>query len=648
MGELIRLLLVEDDEQDAELIRLELERGGFDLMWRRVASEIDLRKTLAQGPWDIIISDFAMPGFDGLRAFQVVQQLRIEAPFIFVSGALGEERAVEAMRAGARDYLLKDNLARLCVAVRRELSTAQIRNSERQLEAISQKEQRRLGMAVEASGVGIFEYGDASGASHYLSPRLLEILGYEEEPALSHLSQSDWLKQLIHSEDLDRCEQAYGRFFSGDSERFSAELRVRHSSGRWVDVAVFAKAVSRDQQNCAHQIIGVVLDLTERRKLESQLRQAQKMEAIGRLAGGVAHDFNNLLTAIYSFTQFAMDSLDPQSEPHEDLQEVTKAARRAQALTSQLLAFSRRQVVAPRVISANDLIQDLQRMLSRVLGEDVAVITEFEKNLGLTRIDPGSLEQVIMNLTVNARDALPDGGKLAITTSNVLVDESWTKTTDVQPEPGYYTEICVADNGVGMDETTLARMFEPFFTTKGVGKGTGLGLSTCYGIIQQARGHIWAESAVSRGTTFHILLPQTADAPEQEDPSPEATGIHGTETVLVVEDEEQLRRLVTRTLSGYGYRILEARNGREALALFEQHPGPIELLLTDVIMPDMGGKELAEILTSQDQRTKVLFMSGYAPDIIEDRWVSGPNTYLLDKPFTPERLGTFVRRSLDA
>src|SRR5690606_26389005 len=236
---------------------------------------------------------------------------------------------------------------------------------------------------------------------------------------------------------------------------------------------------------------------------------AQKMEAIGRLAGGVAHDFNNLLTAIYSFTQFAMDSLPPDSEPHEDLEEVIKAARRAQALTSQLLAFSRRQAVAPRVINANALIQDLERLLTRVVGEDVAVITRLEKNLGRIRIDPGSLEQVIMNLTVNARDALPDGGNLTIETSNVIVGENWKAPDGLQPEPGPYVKLCVTDNGIGMDDATLAQLFEPFFTTKAVGKGTGLGLSTCYGIIQQACGLIWVESALSRGTTFHLLLPRT-------------------------------------------------------------------------------------------------------------------------------------------
>lgn len=648
MREMIRLLLVEDDEHDAALIFRELERGGFDVVWRRVASEVDLRNSLARGPWDIIISDFKMPGFDGLRAFQVVQQLRVETPFIFVSGALGEERAVEAMRAGARDYLLKDNLARLSVAVRREIATAHTRESERQLEADAQKEQRRLGMAVEASGAGIFEHSSIPGAGHYMSPRLLAMLGHDEQTLPVDANSENWVRQLIHPEDRATYEQAYMRLLDGRAERLATEVRVKHQGGHWVDIAIFAKAVDRDDAGLARQVIGVVMDLSERRSLEDQLRQAQKMEAIGQLAGGVAHDFNNILTAIFSFAQFAIETMETESQPYRDLKEVLHAAERAKSLTSQLLAFSRRRPVAPRVVNVNELLQNLQLMLTRVVGEDVTVTTDLQEELENVRIDPGSFEQVIVNLAVNARDAMPDGGTFLLATSNLSLHEESQVSHGERIPPGAYVEIRASDTGFGMNEATTRRAFEPFFTTKGVGSGTGLGLSTCYGIVKQADGFITVESQPGSGTTFRILIPQTRNEVEREAPK-QSTKLHsGSETVLVAEDEDQLRRLTVRVLSDLGYQVLHAANGKEALALFRDHAGPIDLLVTDVIMPEVSGKSLAEQLVSERPAIKVLFISGYAPSVIASRGVLEPGTHLLNKPFTPDQLGRTVRKVLDS
>lgn len=647
MNDFIRVLLIEDDEQDAELVRLALERGGFELDWRRVDNETDLRLALARESWDVIISDFAMPGFDGLRAFQIVQQLRLDIPFIFVSGALGEERAVAAMRAGARDYILKGNLTRLSVAVRRELAASRIKQSERRLEANARQEQRRLGIAVEVSGAGIFEFrrGDTDP---YVSPRLLEILGLEASDVPSAADAARWVRQLIHPEDRAATDAAFHSFMTGELDRLSIEARIRRAPHVWTDIAAFAKAVSRDEKSRATHVIGVIMDVTERHLLEAQLRQAQKMEAIGRLAGGVAHDFNNLLTAILSFSRFAMKAIDENSKAYKDLEEVVKAAKRAETLTGQLLAFSRRKPIAPQIVNVNELITDVQRMLARVVGEDVQIETRLGQDVKNIRMDPGSLEQVIMNLSVNARDAMPHGGQLTLATEDVVTRQVSAFGDGFQVPPGRYLRLRVSDNGTGMDEATLRRIFEPFFTTKGVGAGTGLGLATCYGIVQQAGGFIAAESTIGVGTTFSILLPTTTEVPQKLESSPPSQRVGGRETILVVEDEEPLRRLAVRALSEFGYRVMEAKNGVEALTSFEQACDEIDLLLTDVVMPEMGGIALAQRLTNINPRMRVLFMSGYAPTMVANERLLEPGVSLLQKPFTPDQLGISVKNSLMA
>ncbi len=646
MNEQIRVLFIEDDDEDAELERIELERAGFELEWQRVDNEKDLRRQLASGPWDVILSDFRMPDFDGLRAFSVVQQLTADAPFIFVSGALGEERAVEAMRVGARDYLLKGNLARLGVAVRRELVASRTKKSERRLEADARREERRRGMAVEATGAGIFEF-DMEHDVEYVGPRLLELLGQREEDVPTGWGLLKWFEPLIHPEDCSRTMGEIRAFLVGNEARLSVECRVRHPERNWIDIAVFVKAVSRNEDGRARHLVGVVVDLTETRTLEEQLRQAQKMEAVGRLAGGVAHDFNNILTAIFSFSRFAMEHIEPGTGPYRDLEEVQRAAKRAQTLTAQLLTFSRRKAMVPRVVDVNEIIGDLQRMLGRVVGEDVVLEARLSQNLPRTRIDPGSLEQVIMNLSVNARDAMPHGGRLVIETSLVaLARDSRERPPDAAS--GNYVVIRVADSGIGMDERTMRQIFEPFFTTKDVGSGTGLGLSTCHGIIKHAGGFISVDSQLDVGTSFRVFLPVTSDESDVQERDALPKSVQGNETILVVEDEEQLRRLTVRALSELGYQVVEAKNGAQALSIFEHVSGGLDLLLTDVVMPEVGGRLLAERLKNANPNLKILFMSGYAPDMVSSLDDPESGVLLLEKPFTPETLGVAVRRVLDA
>jgi len=392
-----------------------------------------------------------------------------------------------------------------------------------------------------------------------------------------------------------------------------------------------------------------VAETTERRGLEAQLQQAQKMEAVGQLAGGIAHDFNNLLTVITSYGAMVMADL-PRESPHAaDVQEILNAANRASSLTRQLLAFSRRQVLQPQVLDLNVLTGDLEKMLRRLLREDIQLITRFDPQLALVNADAGQLEQVIVNLVVNARDAMPRGGRIAIATSNVSLGDGFG-TAHANMAPGPYVLLTVTDTGRGMDKTTQAHIFEPFFTTKPVGQGTGLGLSTVYGIVKQSGGYVWVYSEIERGTTFKIYLPAVANVPNAADaerdtmmPPP-----GGPERILLVEDEPNVRRIARRILERNGYTVLEASNGAEALRILERRQEPIALVLTDLVMPEMGGRELASKLRIVSPTSRVLFMSGYTEDAVLRQSVMEPGAIFLDKPFTFDTLIRKVREALAA
>lgn len=647
-----RVLLIEDSEDDAELVLLELERAGLSVDARRVDREPDLRAALAERSWDVVISDFAMPSFDGLRAFQLVKALAADVPFIFVSGAIGEERAVEAMRAGARDYILKDNLKRLAAAVRRELEEAAVRRQRLSAEARALRDARRLAAAVEASGAGVYEYHIPATADSYYSERWAEILGFRLEELPPAQEVPTWFARRVHPEDRAEYALARSELLAGSQSRLVVEVRVARKDGSWIAVTLLGTVVERGPDGAASHVVGVMLDLTERRRLEDQLRQAQKMEAVGRLAGGVAHDFNNLLTVIYTFGGFVLGSLEPGSAIHADMQEVIKAAQRAASLTGQLLAFSRRQTIEPKIVNVDDSILEIEKLLRRVIGEDVGIVLQLQGQLGKVRIDPGAFEQVLLNLAINARDAMPSGGTLTVATSSRIVDAGHRTLSGEEIAPGTYVEVTVSDTGVGMTGEILEQVFEPFFTTKPPGKGTGLGLSTCHGIIRQARGYMTAESEPGRGTTVRVLLPRTAHDTEPAPLRSTPPTLQGTETILVVEDDDQVRKLSVRVLSRYGYRVLDAANGAEALALVEATAAaPIDLLVTDMVMPGVGGRRLATELRALRQGIRVLYVSGHAADSIEDGAfedgiVEAEATWL-QKPFTPEHLARSVRELLD-
>jgi PAS domain S-box-containing protein len=421
--------------------------------------------------------------------------------------------------------------------------------------------------------------------------------------------------------------------------------RLRKDGSRfWANAVVTSL---RDADGRLRGFAKVVRDFSEHHEFEQRLRQVVKMEAVGRLAGGVAHDFNNLLTIILGFADMALTKLSPEQSAHPLVQEIKKAGERAALLTTQLLAFSRQSVMAPEVLDLNVCVGDMQRMLRRLIGEDIELTTVLQPGLGRVKADPGQVQQVIMNLAVNARDAMPKGGKLTLQTANVVLDAGYARLRPEVP-PGTYVMLAVSDNGVGMDDETKVRLFEPFFTNKEQGKGTGLGLAMVYGIVKQSNGFIYVYSELGLGSCFKIYLPRTDDEyhPEQSSANRMKTPF-GKETVLVVEDEAAVRALVCQVLRTCGYTVLEAGRGTEALHAWEGHHGPIHLLLTDVVMPEMGGPELAERLTAVRPDLKVLYLSGYTDDAVVRHGVLRAEADFLQKPFSPVALARRVREVLD-
>jgi two-component system, cell cycle sensor histidine kinase and response regulator CckA len=416
---------------------------------------------------------------------------------------------------------------------------------------------------------------------------------------------------------------------------------VASSSGRArvldIDAAAFAPGV----------LVYTVRDLTNQTRLEEQLAQSQKMDAIGQLAGGIAHDFNNLLTVIMSYGSLLLGDLDEGDPRRDDAQEIANAAARASGLTNQLLAFSRKQILEPRLMSVNDVVNGVEKLLRRLIGEDIELATTLEPELYTINADPGQLEQVLINLAVNSRDAMPDGGRLHITTANTFLSAEHGGR-QLSASPGQYIMLAVSDTGMGMSREVQRRMFEPFFTTKGQGKGTGLGLATVYGIIKQSGGDVWIYSEPGKGTTFKVYFPRAGEGralhlvAEDAQVSP-----RGTETILVVEDDPALRALSERVLEANGYTVLLARNGIEALAIASGYAGHIDMVATDVVMPKMNGRPLVEKLTETRKGMRVLFMSGYTDDEVMRRGVIDGHTAFLQKPFTPPQFARKVREVLD-
>jgi two-component system cell cycle sensor histidine kinase/response regulator CckA len=505
-------------------------------------------------------------------------------------------------------------------------------------EALRTNEERFRAL-VENSGDAIALL-DRDGAIVYASQSTTRVLGIDPAALLGTGALA-----LIHPDDVASVQARIATLRDRPGGVVTLSARFRHQDGSWHDGE--GNMTNRLHEPAVRALVFNYRDVTAQRQLEQQFRQAQKMEAVGRLAGGVAHDFNNLLTVITSYGELLFEDL-PEGDPRrDDLEQIRKAALDATGLTRQLLAFSRQQVLEPQVLDLNAVVGGAQKMLRRLIGEDVDLAVVPAPGLGAVKADPGQIEQVIMNLSVNARDAMPDGGKLTISLSNVELDATYTQGHSVVA-PGAYVLLSVSDTGTGMDDHIKAHVFEPFFTTKERGKGTGLGLATVYGIVKQSGGFIWVYSELGRGTTFKIYFPRVDEVAPSVAMSAAPQSLRGTETVLVAEDAGPVRAVTLQVLRRLGYTVLEAPDGQSALEIAAKHQGPLPLLITDVVMPEMSGRQLADRLKDQRPELKVLFVSGYTDDAITRHGILEPGIAFLQKPFTPESLARKVRDVLDS
>jgi PAS domain S-box-containing protein len=630
----VRILMLEDDASDAELIRRELGRLTPAPEVQRVTTEPAYVTALTEFQPQIILCDHNVPSFDGRRALQKARELRPDTPFILVTGSLDEETAVSYLKSGAIDYILKDRLVRLGPAVLEALEHARQRQALRRHEML-------LRQIIDSNPNLIF-VKDWDGRFVLVNRAMAEIYDTTVDRLIGK-TDGDFnsnAEEVAHFLRDDREVMSSGRPKLISEEPVTSPLT--HET-RWFQTI---KVPLQMPGGATPTLLGVATEITERKQLEEQLLQAQKMEAVGQLAGGVAHDFNNILTAIVGYTDMLSADFAAGSRQLEDLEEIRKAARRAAALTRQLLAFSRKQVLEPRLIDLNAVISNLDKMLRSLIAENVVLQLRLATELASTRADPNQIEQVIMNLAINARDAMPGGGTLTIETANATLDQEYA-AQHVSVIPGEYVMLAVTDTGCGMDEKTKARIFEPFFTTKPAGRGTGLGLSTVYGIVKQSGGNIWLYSEPGKGTTFKIYLPAVHALPEDIGRgAPAAVDAGPGGTVLVVEDDEQLRRLTHRALDALGYTVLEADRGKTALEIARRHKGRIDLLLTDVVMPDTNGRKLAETLRASRPGLKTLYMSGYPDGAIANQGLLEPGVAYLAKPFTTDAIARKVREVL--
>ncbi len=774
MDATINILIVEDVIADAALIERELLKSGIAFRSHRVDTKEAFLAALVDFQPAVILSDYNLPQFSGRDALRLLKQQASRVPFILVTGSLTEEVAVECMKDGAHDYILKTSLTRLPSAVVNALEKTRTIEEKIRAEAALHKSEEQYRLIAENTS-DLISMIDVQGNYSYVSPSYREVLGYAPESLLGTSCFS-----LIHPDDKKTAENGALRS-ANDKKPERVELRVRHHEGHWKVFEILGNWIF-DFHGRPHQGILVSRDITKRkeaeatlreseertrlildnaldavitinssglimgwnpqaevtfgwrvdevlnhsladliipqkfrdlhtdglkrflvtghgsvlnkrieitalrrdgsefpvelsvspmrsgssfifsafirdiseqkraderlRQSEEQLRQSQKLEAVGQLAGGVAHDFNNLLTVIGGYSDLLLNDLTQSDANRAKIEEIKRAAQRASSLTRQLLAFSRKQMLQPTYFNLNTLVLDMGKMLQRLIGEDIELTTVFNQDAPVFA-DPGQMEQVVMNLVVNARDAMPNGGKITVETGWVDIDEAYASAR-LNLQVGRYVLLAVSDTGLGIDMETRKHIFEPFFTTKELGKGTGLGLSTVYGIVKQSGGDIWLYSEVGRGTTFKVYLPM---AIQDEEKSTEQTGptlmIGGSETVLIVEDESQIRQLACDCLTQCGYNVLSAPNGLDAVRLIENEKQPIDLILTDVVMPQMSGRELAERINCLRPETKILFMSGYTNDAIIKHGVLDAGTRFIQKPFSLDDLSKRVREVLD-
>ncbi|MEO8090331.1 MAG: PAS domain S-box protein [Gemmatimonadales bacterium] len=762
----LRILILEDVPMDAELVEYELGRARIPFLSHRVDSREGFLDALERFGPDLILSDYTLPRFDGMTALSLAKERAPSIPFLIVTGSVNEETAVGCMKAGATDYLLKSNLARIGPAIMAALERSRAHSQKAQAEAALTASERRFRSLVQNSsdlvtilapdgtilyasdsaerivgyapgdlvGSSLLSYLDGAGVQTVRgllengngrtngagpiefclrrgdgSPVWLEAVGTnlltdatirgivlnardvsERKRADRELRESEeryrdlfdhasdlvcmaapdgslqyvnhaWqqgtgygeaeigrlqLLDLVPPESRAHYSQVLKRVLQG--ERLDhVELVFVPKAGAPITVEGNLSCTFKDGQPAV--IRGIYRDITERKRVEEQLRRAERMQAAGKLAGGVAHEVNNMMTGVIGFSEFLLRSLDEGDNRRADVEEIIKAGSRAADVTRQLLAFTRQQFLQPQVIEVNAVVSELEKMLRRTLGEDHALQLQLAPDAGQLRADRGQLEQVLINLVLNARDAMASRGRVTIQTASAVWDDAYAERHGGVDFPlGHYVMLAVSDTGSGMDPGLQARIFEPFFTTKAVGQGTGLGLSTVYGIVKQSGGYVWVYSEPGQGSVFKIYLPVAlAEEPArislQRDEPPHG----GSETILVIEDEDLVRNLASRGLRDQGYSVIEARNGVKALQYIEEHPGTIDLVISDVVMPEMGGREFGQGLHRLEPTLPVLFMSGYTGEDVVQRGLLEPGAPFQQKPFTPASLATKIRAMLD-
>jgi hypothetical protein len=639
MSKQLRLLQIEDSESDAEMMLRLLRQAGFEVTARRVDDAEGLRQALAEATWDVALADYVLPGFDAPGALRIMQECGQDIPCIVVSGKKGEDTAVEMMRSGAHDYLTKDNLNRLAPAVERELADAELRRQFNQAHRELRASEEHLALAVQATQLGTFDYEPRTG-------RLIWSKCARQHFGLLSEAEATWdtFQQALHPGDRERALQtvqaALRRENGGDYADEFRVIGIEDGQERWL---ASRGRVFFDTESQPLRFVGVLLNTTERKRLEQQLLQAQKLESVGRMAGAIAHDFNSLMTTINGYAHLVLAELTPESTLRGSMEELAKAAMRAAGLTRQLVAFSRRQAVEPKTIVLNALVREHENAMRQTVGGNIQLELALDPDAGTFRADPAQIGRALLNLAENARDAMPSGGKLTVATARLEVDEDFART-QLYVDPGPYAVLAVTDTGTGMSAEVKAHLYEPFYTTKEQGKGAGLGLATVYGIVvNQSGGAIWVSSEPGKGTTFKLFFPCfTTEAP-QPTMRTEIEPSRG-ETILLAEDESSVRRYTREILQRAGYVVLEAANGMEALATAQSHPGTIHLLLTDIIMPTLGGVDLAERFTVQYPGVPVLFISGYSDQIML-HW--NELSAYVQKPFTKTELLAQVRELLD-
>lgn len=639
MKNILRILMIEDCEADYLIIARHIRKSGLDADLHWAKDKTELAAALAQGQWDLVLSDYKVTGLDFFETLCHLHRQLPDVPVILVSGSVGEELAVDLLKQGLNDFVLKDRLSRLVPAIKRSLNEREQRRRREEAELQLARNERLMRSVLDGTSDAVF-VKDLQGRYLLCNRATAGFVGMEVEEILGHDDRA-----LFPPETAEKIMTFDRQILAGGQVDTREEVLTTRSGGQLTFLVTKGPVI--DENGRVSGIFGISRDITGQRKLEEQIRQAQKMESIGTLAGGIAHDFNNILSSILGYGELALEEMAPDSPGWESVSTIMEAGRRASHLTRDLLLFSRKQVSQKQQIEINAVIARIEKFIRRIIGEDIRCETVLAGEPLQIFADGHQIEQVLMNFASNARDAMPQGGCLSITTERIVIDQAFIER-NAFGSVGSYALVTVADTGRGMDRETAGKIFEPFFTTKEMGKGTGLGLAVVYGIVMNHQGFIDVSSEPGKGCRFRIFLPLTeVEQPQAVARPDEEKAAGGDETILVAEDEVAVRRLITTILRRNGYTVIEAANGEEAVQLFAAHRDEIDMLLFDLVMPMMDGKQACDAIRAIKSDVRGIFVSGYAPENIRRPEYLDLPMEILFKPFSPKELLRAVRRILD-